>query len=113
MTTTNTTTATPTTTTFEPPTSASTRTRWPIALVAGTIALAGIAAGFAIADGSDFDTPVTPAVERVVEVIDEGAPAPVAPVSADAAERRAHDAAMQRCSGLSADAAERCMTPGR
>lgn len=111
------TTTTPTTTTFEPPTSPSTRTRWPIALAAGTIAVAGIAAGFAIADGSDSDTPVTPPVERVVEriveVVDEGAPAPVGPVSADAAERRAHDAAMQRCSGLSADAAERCMTPDR
>lgn len=106
-------TATTPTTTFDTPTSPSTRKRWSIALAAGTLAVAGIAGGFAIADGSESDTPVTPAVERVVEVVDEGGAAPVAPVSADAAERRAEDAAALRCSGLSADAAERCVASGR
>lgn len=106
-------TATTPTTTFDTPTSLPTRKRWSIALAAGTLTVAGIAGGFAIADGSDSDTPVTPAVERVVEGVDEGGAAPVGPMSADAAERRAEHAGALRCTGLSADAAERCAASGR
>ncbi len=105
-------TATTPTTTFDTPTSPSTRKRWSISLAAGTLAVSGIAGGFAIA-ASDSETPVTPAVERVVEVADQGGATPVGPVSADAVERRAEDAAALRCSGLSADAAERCVASGR
>lgn len=105
-------TATTPTATFGTPTNPSTRKRWSIALAAVTL-VAGIAGTIAIADGSNSDTPATPAVERVVEVDDEGRAEPVGPVSADAAERRAEHAAALRCTGLSADAAERCVSSGR
>lgn len=105
-------TATTPITAFDPPTSPSTRKRWSIALAAGTLAAAGIAGGLVIADSSDSDAPVTPAVERVVELVDDGGAAPVGPVSADAAERWAEDTATLRCSGLPADAGERCVASG-
>ncbi len=107
------TTTTSTTTFDDTSTSPSIRRRWSIALAAGTLTIAGIAGGIAIADGSDSDTPVAPAGERVVQVVDERGVTRVGPVSADAAERRAEHAAVLRCSGLSADAVERCMSSGR
>lgn len=94
------------------PTSSSSRSaRWWMALAAGVVALSG-AAGAAVAfDGAETEPPVAPLVERVGRGTAEMAPAPAGPVSADAAERRAI-AAARRCVGMSADAAERCVTGG-
>lgn len=105
------TTATPT---FDTPTtpSRSTTTRWWIALAAAVLAVAGATGAVVLAD-SDTDGPVTPVVERVTEVVDETPALPVGPVSADAAERRVTGDALARCSGMSADAAERCLASGR
>jgi len=79
-----------------------------MALAAGVVALSGAAVAF---DGADTEPRVVPLVERVGRGTAEMAPAPAGSVSADAAERRAI-AAARRCVGMSADAAERCVTGG-
>lgn len=83
--------------------------RWWVAAAVGVLAIGGAVVAVAVADGSDNDGPVAPAVDQVAD-IDVAPAAPSGPVSADAAERRAVASAVSRCSGMGADAAERCLT---
>jgi len=81
-----------------------------MALAAVVLALSGATGAVVAFDGS-AEPPAAPVVERVGPDTAEMDAAPVGPISADAAERHAM-AAARRCVGMSADAAERCVTRG-
>ncbi len=87
--------------------------RWRLLAGSALVVVAAATTTAVVLDGSSAD----PIPTRLTRSVDAGDPAPSVqgPVSADAAERHATAASaavVAGCSGLSADAAERCIAAG-